>query len=145
MMRSILTPFIALLLGVPALAQAPREESPAPREILEAFGEGRSDADLARITAAAAAFPLGTLENPIRTGGPEGAHAYLVRLRCPDGSVPVVSPRVSGGVGAFGSITDRHDVTCGPSGPTAALIFDLYHEGYVERRAPRGFAIEPRP
>lgn len=132
-----------LLAGAPAFAQPPREESPAPRENLEAFGAGSSDEELARVIAAAQAHPLGTVENPIRTGGPEGAHAYLVRLRCPDGSAPVVSPRATGGIGAFGSVTDLHRIACGTAGPSADLIFDLYHEGHVENRAPAGFTIEP--
>lgn len=133
----------ALLAAVPAFAQAPREESPAPRENLEAFGAGSSDEELARIIAEAAAFPLGSLQNPIRTGGPEGAHAYLIRLRCPGGVAPVVGARTTGGVGAFGSVTDLHTVACGATGPKAELFFDLYHEGHVENRAPAGFVIEP--
>lgn len=143
-MRTIVLLLAAgFLAGAPAFAQPPREESPAPRENLEAFGAGSSDEELARAIAEAEAHPLGTLQNPIRTGGPAGADAYLVRLRCPDGSAPVVTPRATGGVGAFGSVTDLHRIACGAAGPTTELVFDLYHEGHVENRAPAGFGISP--
>lgn len=143
MRKTVLLLAAGLLAGAPAFAVPPREESPAPRENLEAFGQGSSDEELARVIAEAAAHPLGTLQNPIRTGGPEGAHAYLTRLRCPGGSTPVISPRAPGGVGAFGSVTDLHAIACGAGGPRADLIFDLYHDGHVENRAPAGFTIEP--
>lgn len=131
-----------LLAGAPAFAQPPREQSPAPRENLEAFGAGSSDEELARAIAEAEAYSLGTLQNPIRTGGPDGAHAYLVRLRCPDGLAPIIGPREAGGVGAFGSITDLHRIACKSPEMRTELIFDLYHEGHVEHRAPPGLTMD---
>ena len=73
----------AALTASAAIAQKPpREESPAPRELLEGIGSGNSDAAIEQAIAAAGAHPLGTVENPIRVGGPEGERTYLARLRC---------------------------------------------------------------
>jgi len=134
-----------VLLAARADALAPpREESPVPREILEAFGEGSSDEELARAIAAADGYPLGTLQNPVRIGGPEGAYAYLARLRCADGSAPKIGSKSTGEVGAFGSITEIHPVDCGAVGPGRTdIAIDLYHEGHVENRPPPGFRIIP--
>jgi hypothetical protein len=135
---------VAVLAASPGIAKPPREESPAPRDVLEAFGAGSSDEELARQVAAAEAFPLGTLQNPIRTEGPEGARAYLVRLRCGDGSVPVVGVEKTGGVGAYGSVTGLFPVDCRAAAPAKTeLAFDFYHEGHVENRAPAGFRLLP--
>jgi hypothetical protein len=135
----------AILFAAPAQAFAPpREESPVSREMLEAFGEGSSDEELARAIAAAEAYPLGSLQNPVRIGGPEGAFAYLARLRCADGSAPKIGTKSAGGVGAFGSITEVYPVDCGAAGPARTdLAFDLYHEGHVENRPPPGLRITP--
>lgn len=144
-MRTLLFAAMLLAAAVPAHAQQPpREQSPAPREMLEAFGSGSSDEEVARAIAAAAAYPLGTLQNPVRVGGPQGADAYLVRLRCSDGSAPQIGPGSDGGAGAFGSITRVHSVTCRTGSPgRTELAFDLYHEGHVESRPPAGFTIAP--
>jgi hypothetical protein len=93
-----------------------------------------------QIAAAAAAFPLGTEKNPVRVGGPEGARAYISRLRCADGSSPRVGPRSPGGVGAYGTLTERYPLDCGGSAPgRVAIAFDLYHEEHVETRPAPGF------
>ena len=136
----------AVLFAVPADAQRPpREESPAPREVLEAFGAGTSDDELARAVAAAHAFPLGSLQNPVRLGGPEGAHAYLARLRCANGLAPKVGVRSAAGVGAFGSVVNSYALDCGAAAPgKVALVMDMYHEENRENRAPAGFRIEAR-
>ena len=42
--------------------------------------------EMRALVAAADAHPLGTLENPVRVGGPDGERAYLARLRCADGA-----------------------------------------------------------
>lgn len=130
-----------LSLATAASATPPREESPAPKALLTP-GQGSSDAELAREEAAANAFPLGTLKNPIRVGGPEGERAYLARLRCADGRAPKVGAKREGGVGAFGSVTDAVTLDCGAAAPgKAELILDIYNEEHVENRAPAGFTI----
>jgi hypothetical protein len=94
--------------------------------------------------AAAAAFPLGSMENPIRVGGPEGARAYLARLRCADGSTPSLGERTERGVGAFGSVVAGYALGCAGSAPAnRMLIVDIYHEEHREDRAPAGFTILP--
>jgi hypothetical protein len=95
--------------------------------------------DLAEAVAAAQAHPLGSMENPVRVGGPEGARAYIARLRCADGSVPSVGRRADAGVGAFGSMVIAYPVTC--PGTAGDIVFDIYHEEHVELRAPAGFSL----
>ena len=133
---------MALLAG-PALAQPPREESPAPRENLESFGAGSSDDELARAIAAAGAYPLGSLQNPIRMAGPDGANAYLARLRCADGTIPKTIGR-SSDTGGYGSVVDVVSLDCGSAAPgRVALAIDIYHEEHVETRLPPGFTARP--
>jgi hypothetical protein len=121
-------------------AKPPREQSPAPRDILAEVGAGNTDAELQRAIAAAAAHPLGSAENPIRVAGPEGAQAYLTRLKCADGSAPRIGAKGQGGIGAYGSILDLYPVDCGAAAPGRLdLRVDIYHEENVESRAPAGF------
>lgn len=121
-------------------AKPPREQSPAPREVLALVGEGNTDAVLQQAIAAAAAHPLGSAANPIRVAGPEGTQAYLARLKCADGSAPVIGARKAGGVGAYGSLVDLYPIDCGAAAPGKLdLLVDIYHEENVERRAPPGF------
>jgi hypothetical protein len=95
--------------------------------------------------ASAAAFPLGSEQNPVRVGGPAGERAYLERLRCADGSRPRTGVRTERGVGAFGSIVSGYAIECGGSAPASTmLIMDMYHEEHREDRAPAGFTIVPR-
>jgi hypothetical protein len=96
---------------------------------------------MARMVAAAAAYPLGTIENPVRVGGPEGERAYLARLTCEDGTPLRVGTRSDAGQGAFGSVASAYAVACG--GTTRRIVFDMYHAEHVENRAPPGFAIRP--
>ncbi len=130
----------AFAVAATASAKPPREQSPAPREILAEVGAGNTDAELQRTIAAAAAHPLGSAENPIRVAGPEGTRAYLARLRCADGSAPTVGLKQAGGVGAYGSLLERYPVTCGAAAGRNLLI-DIYHEENVETRAPTGFQL----
>ena len=126
----------------PAAAKPPREQSPAPRELLDSVGQGSSDAEIAAVAAAAAQFPLGTRENPVRVGGPEGERAYLGRLRCANGSTPKVGPRMEAGVGAYGSIVGAYALDCGAAAPGRTnLVMDRYHEDHVEAGAPAGFTL----
>lgn len=128
--------------AAPANAAPPREESPAPRETLRSFGEGSSDEAMAQAIAAANAHPLGTLQNPIRVGGPEGARRYIARLRCTDGSAPNVGRDSPGSTGAFGTLTTIIPIGCG-SGQPVPLAFDFYQEEYSETRSAPGFQIAP--
>jgi hypothetical protein len=122
--------------------QPPREESPAPRELLQGIGSGNSDAAIAQAIAAASAHPLGTLANPIRVAGPEGERAYLARLRCSDGRAPAIGAKTAAGVGAYGSLVNSYMVDCGAAAPgKVSLVLDKYHEGQEEQNAPAGFSI----
>jgi hypothetical protein len=132
----------AASLAATASAKPPREQSPASREILADVGSGNSDAELQRAIAAASAHPLGSAENPIRVAGPEGAQAYLSRLKCGDGSTPRIGAKGQGGVGAYGSIVDLYPVDCGAAAPGKLdLRVDIYHEENVESRAPAGLRL----
>lgn len=144
-MRPLLAILAAALLSSPAAAKPPREESPAPKELVGAPGLADPDAEFAALVAAADAHPLGSAANPVRVGGPLGERAYLARLRCGDGSLPKVGARAAGSVGGFGSATQVYPLDCGAAAPgRASIAFDIYHEEHVENRAPAGFRIEPR-
>ena len=131
------------LIAAPASAlKPPREESPAPLEILADLGSGNTDAELQRAIAAANAHPLGTSANPIRVAGPEGALAYVGRLKCADGSAAKVGTRRDGGVGAYGSLVQLFPIDCGSTAPGRVdLLVDIYHQENVETRAPAGFTL----
>ena len=132
----------ALAVAASAAARPPREESPAARDILAAVGSGNSDAELRSAIAAAAAYPLGSAENPIRVAGPEGTRTYIGRLRCGDGSAPRVGAAREGGVGGYGSVLARYAVDCGAAAPGKVdLSVDIYHAENVETRAPAGFTL----
>ena len=135
----------AILLGTPALAQKPSSEStPSPQKLLADLGMGVSDEELARAIAEASAHPLGTLANPVRVGGPEGERAYIARLRCADGSEPVIGQRASGGIGAYGTIVDLYPLDCKSAAPGKVdLVMDMYHDGHKETAAPAGFTLLP--
>jgi len=129
----------AAVAATPASARPPREQSPAPADLLAGLGFDLSDE---KAVAAAAAYPLGSLQNPIRVGGPQGERAYLSRLRCADGSAPAIGARGSGGVGAFGSITGAFPLDCGGAGPgKMRVVMDMYHSEHREERAPPGLRI----
>lgn len=139
-----------LLIALTAAAQAPAAPAgkpgartvPPERLLAEASD---ADAELERAIAAAAAHPLGSLANPVRVGGPEGARTYLARLRCADGSAPRAAPSRAGGVGAYGTVVELYPLDCGGAAPGRFdLIVDHYHEEHREDRAPAGLRIEPR-
>ena len=138
---SIISVALAAFLLAPASPQqSPREESPVPRDVLANVGAGNTDEELERTIAAAAAHPLGTAANPIRAAGPEGAHAYLGRLRCGNGSSPTIGIPRDGGVGAYGTVLTLYQVDCGAAAPGKVdLLVDYYHEEHAETRAPAGF------
>ena len=146
-MRPYLPAFATILLvATPASAlKPPREESPANREILAAVGAGNSDAALEQAIAAAAAHPLGSLQNPIRVAGPEGERSYLARLRCADGASPDIGAKRPAGVSGYGSVANLYPLDCRAAGPGKLdLVMDQYHAEHVETRAPAGFTFETR-
>jgi hypothetical protein len=132
--------FAALLLAQPTTPPIGQRTIPPGRLI--AGASLIPDAAEDPLIAAAAAFPLGSLENPVRVGGPEGERAYIARLRCSDGSAPRQGARSDRGVGAFGSVVAAYRLTCGSA--SADLVMDMYHDEHVEDRAPPGFTILPR-
>ena len=77
--------FIALMIAaaLPAMQQAT-----TPEQMLRQVNRDTPEDEEQAAIRAAEQHPLGTLANPIRVGGPEGEHAYLGRLRCPDGNTP---------------------------------------------------------
>lgn len=95
---------------------------------------------LERAIAEADRHPLGSAQNPVRADSPVGQQAYLRRLRCSDGTTPKFRRDGNIGVGAFGNIVDLYAVGCG-MGQARAVYMDMYHSGYVERRAVPGFTI----
>ena len=135
----------ALLAVTPVLAvQKLGERTQPPQQVLAQMGEGSTDAELERAVAAASAFPLGSLHNPVRVGGPLGQQAYLARLRCGDGSRPSLGKAVSAGAGGFGSVVQRFQLDCGTAAPgKVELVMDMYHEEHRETRAPAGLALQP--
>ncbi len=85
------------------------------------------------------ARPLGTRENPVRVFQPEGQHAYLRRLICPNGTSPTFQRVRSLGPGPYTSILDGYEVRCGDV--VHVVVMDMYHPGYLECRAVPGFSI----
>ena len=144
-MRIVISLAAIALLAAPAAAQKLGARTASPDQVLEQAAPLDPLAEAEQIAAAAAAHPLGTAQNPVRVGGPEGARAYIGRLRCADGSRPQVGPRSTSGVGAYGTLTERYPLDCGGSAPgRVALAFDFYHQEHVENRPAAGFAIVPR-
>jgi hypothetical protein len=135
----------AALVAAPAAAQKLGARTASPEQVLDGMAPADPMAEADRIAQAAAAHPLGTVENPVRVGGPEGARAYLARLRCADGSPPRLGSRSPGGVGAYGTLTERYSLDCGAAAPgRVTLAFDFYHEEHVETRPAAGFALDSR-
>jgi hypothetical protein len=129
--------------AAPAVAQPkPGDRTTSPEQMLTEIGD--ADADYRQAVAQAAKHPLGSLANPVRVGGPDGQRAYVARLRCASGDRPKLGQRRSGGVGAFGTITDLVPLDCGTAAPGRYdLVVDMYHAEHREPAAPPGFAIDP--
>ena len=135
----------AALLAAPAAAQKIGARTASPDQVLGQAAPVDPMAEAEQIAAAASVHPLGTEKNPLRVGGPEGARAYIARLRCSDGSSPQVGPRSPGGIGAYGTVTERYPLDCGGAAPgRVALAFDFYHQEHVETRPAPGFALAAR-
>ena len=135
-----------LLAAAPAFAQQPGQpqlgaRTRSPEQLIGAMSRVSPVEEMRALVAAAEAHPLGSIENPVRVGGPDGERAYLARLRCTNGAQPQIGARRSGGVGAFGSVVGAYELTCGAA--AARINFDIYHEEHVETRAPAGFTLRP--
>jgi hypothetical protein len=135
----ILTGLSLLIAAAPAFAQELGARTTSPEAMVAQMSRTSPEDEMRALVAAADAHPLGTIENPVRVGGPEGEHAYLGRLRCPDGAVPRAGARRDAGVGAFGSVVAAYEVACGAA--AVRIVFDMYHEEHVEVRAPAGFTL----
>jgi hypothetical protein len=147
-MRGLPFAFIILAAGLASAAAAADDKlgarTASPGQMLAELGEAMPDAELEQAVAAAAAHPLGSVDNPVRVGGPEGERAYIARLRCANGTRPRVGPRADGGVGAFGTVVDLYALDCGAAAPGRfGLVMDMYHEEHREEHAPPGFGIDP--
>ena len=139
---------VAALVAAVLLASAQQPSPPigqrttSPDTMLQGLAAGMSEEEAA--IAAAQAHPLGTVDNPVRVGGPEGEQAYIARLRCGDGSAPRVGQPSTMGAGAFGSIVDGYPLDCGGAAPGRfTIVMDKYHEEHREERAPAGFTLLP--
>lgn len=142
--RLILAAAALLSTAVPSSAlKPPRQESPAPQELLRAPAASADEEEMARAIAEADRHPLGSTLNPVRVGGPSGARAFIARLHCADGSVPKIGQRGKAGIGAFGTLVDIYPLDCGVAAPGRLdLVMDLYHEEHEENRPPPGFRID---
>ena len=141
-----LSAFLAVALLAAAQQPSPPigQRSSTPEQMLRELGLAPNPDEEAAAIAAAQRHPLGTMENPVRVGGPTGERAYIARLRCSDGSAPRVGQRGNMGVGAFGTIVDSYPLDCGSAAPGQfTLIMDMYHDEHREERAPAGFTIVP--
>ena len=135
-MKSKVFVLAALLLAGPsAIAQ-----SSGSIEILDAMAPG----ERRRVTpdwAAINAEPLGSAGNPVRVPQPAGQRAYLQSLVCADGLRPAFRRIGNVGPGPYGSIVDAYEVRCETA--SCRVMLDMYHPGYVERRAVPGFTLRP--
>ena len=135
----------AALLAAPAAAQKLGARTSTPDQVLGQEAALDPMAEAEQIAAAAAAHPLGSEQNPVRVGGPEGARAYIARLRCADGSKPAVGARSTGGVGAYGTFTERYPLDCAGAAPGRTTSPSISIIRSMSRRRPAaGFAIDAR-
>lgn len=150
-MRRVITGLMAALTVTACTTPAARIQAPEPggSRSLETLLRGEPQvigSVLDKRIAKAAAFPLGSKDNPVRAQMPQGQQAYLVRLRCGDGRTPSFVRIGSYGVGVFGNIIDGYAVDCGGAAPGRVDVFmDMYHPGFVETRAVPGFTIDGGP
>src|SRR3954470_7996678 len=124
-MRLPFTAFCLLAFAAPAIAQQqPRigARTTSPEAMVGRMSQDSPEEEMRQLVAAADAHPLGTIENPVRVGGPEGERAYLARLRCPDGGAPRIGARREAGIGAFGSVVAAYELSC--AGADGRLLFD---------------------
>lgn len=139
------TIFLATLaaLASPAIAQKPAPAQNDPGAYLRESGLAPDPERVRAAIEAARALPLGSMENPVRVGGPNGERGYIARLRCADGRSPRVGNRSNAGVGVFGTIVDVYPLDCGDAAPGRVnLVMDMYHPSHAETRAPNGFTLQ---
>ena len=88
-------------------------------------------------------YPLGSANNPIRVDGVGGERSYLIRLTCNDNSAPSFKRVGSVGLGPYGFILDLYEAECIDNLETKifSIHMDMYHPGYIEKRAVSGFGI----
>jgi hypothetical protein len=132
---------ILSLIATPLCAQQLGQRTTSPDAMVAQMNQASPEEEMRALVAAADAHPLGTTENPVRVGGPEGEHAYLGHLRCPGGATPRVGARREAGIGAFGSVVAAYEVICAAG--AVSIVFDMYHEEHVETRPPAGFTYAP--
>jgi len=134
---------LALLAGCASSGGSSSSDSSADVDVIERMMKGQaprgqlSAAELAEVEK----HPLGSIKNPVLAQGPAGENEYLARLRCPEGKQPFFER--SGSVAEpspYGSIMDVYEVVC-DAPPKHDVFIDMYHPGYVERRALPGFTI----
>ena len=121
------------LLAMPALAQ----QASGPLDVFTP-AEGRTTIrpDWRTINA----NPLGDYYNPVRVHGPFGRRAYLSRLVCPEGGVPVFTQAGQHGRGPYGSPLEIFVVSC--ANLARRVHIDVFHvPEYIGRRAIDGFTI----
>jgi hypothetical protein len=140
------TPLIAafLLFAAPAGAQPePRlgARTTSPEAMVAQMNPASPEDEMSQLIAAADAHPLGSQENPVRVGGPDGERAYLARLHCADGAAARIGARHQAGVGPYGSVVGAYDVICAAG--SSRIVFDMYQEEHAETRAPAGFTLVP--
>jgi len=140
-MRSLLAAAFLLVSAAPAAAQELGRRTNSPEAMVAQMRQESPEEEMRALIAAADAHPLGTAENPVRVGGPEGERAYLAHLRCEGGAAPRIGARREAGIGAFGSVAAAYEITCG--GSISRIAFDMYHAEHVETRAPAGFTLAP--
>ena len=131
-----------LFLALALAGQQPAAQQ--PQSIYEALGisePGLRGAALQAAVDKAAAFPLGSAQNPVRARGIGGERDYLQRLRCADGKAPEVLGRGTGMPSPFGGVSDIYGLRCKGSPPTDSRVtFDMYHDHRETRPIP-GFAL----
>ncbi len=125
------------MLAAPQVHQAHKKNE--ARDMMVELGAGKQGKALDDAIAAAAAYPLGSRQNPVRENQPAGQHAYLKRLRCADGAAPAFERAGNVGEGPFGFIVDDYKVTCPGKAPVDIFI-DMYHDGPETRPVP-GFTL----
>lgn len=138
-MRFLIPALLVLTAAAPAAAQRLGARTTSPTAMAAELRQIGPEEEMRALIAAAEAHPLGTAENPVRVGGPDGERAYLQRLRCAGGAAPLIGDRSNAGIGAFGSVVAAYVLACGNS--RHRIVFDMYHEEHVETRAPADFTL----
>lgn len=131
-----------LLLFLTACANKPVKTESASEDdytqtLAAVLGEGK-EADLIEMEK----HPLGSLENPVRVGGPLAERDYASRLICENNEPVSAYARIgSSDDSPFGNITDIYHVICDTNkgAITHVIYMDMYHHDYIETRPAKGF------